>query len=88
MQCGVRRTVDLTDSAIREINGRNVIASCMLVRGVLETSCLLWDLIRRVEPIVEDGDVTGLEKLNKYGLLRRICGSLPSNLRGSDALVF
>ena len=30
------------------------------------------------------------EKLGKkFGsLLRRICGSLPSNLRGSDALVF
>ena len=66
MQCGVRRTVDLTDSAIREINGRNVVAACVLVRGVLETSCLLWDLIRRVEQIVEDGDVTDLEKLGKY----------------------
>ena len=38
----------------------------MPVRGVLETSCLLWNLIRRVESIVEDGDVTGFEKLNKY----------------------
>jgi hypothetical protein len=33
MQCGTRRTVDLTDSAIRELNNRNVSAACMLVRS-------------------------------------------------------
>ena len=33
------------------------------------------------------GPVVGSDLIHK-GLLRRICGSLPSNLRGSDALVF
>ena len=34
------------------------------------------------EGVIETGTILII------GLLRRICGSLPSNLRGSDALVF
>ena len=37
-----------------------------------------------VEDQEEDAEIKG----KHVGLLRRICGSLPSNLRGSDALVF
>ena len=40
LQLGTRRTIDLTESSIREINREQVISSCLLVRGVLETACL------------------------------------------------
>ena len=38
--------------------------------------------------IVIDARIPLRQKSYDFRLLRRICGSLPSNLRGSDALVF
>ena len=55
LQLGTRRTIDLTESAIREINREQVISSCLLVRGALETACLMWDLTRRVTKNVRAG---------------------------------
>ena len=61
LQLGTRRTIDLTESSIREINREQVISSCLLVRGVLETACLMWDLTRRVSKDVRAGtDLTDL----------------------------
>ena len=61
LQLGTRRTIDLTESSIREINREQVISSCLLVRGVLETACLMWDLTRRVTKDVRAGsDLTDL----------------------------
>ena len=62
LQLGTRRTIDLTESSIREINREQVISSCLLVRGVLETACLMWDLTSRVTKDVSAG--TDLTYLN------------------------
>ena len=61
LQLGTRRTIDLTESSIREINREQVISSCLLVRGVLETACLMWDLTHRMTKDVRAGsDLTDL----------------------------
>src|SRR5262245_50297168 len=41
LQLGTRRTIDLAESAIREINLQQVNSSCLLARAVLETCCLM-----------------------------------------------
>src|ERR1700732_2501660 len=43
LQVGRRRTIELTEAAIREINLRNLVSTALLSRGTLETACLLWD---------------------------------------------
>src|SRR6266568_5165919 len=48
VQFGVRRGIELGEAAVREINRLNVSSSSALVRGVLETACLLYDTIRKV----------------------------------------
>ena len=70
LQFGTRRTIDLTESSIREINREQVISSCLLVRGVLETACLMWDLTRRVTKDVRAGtDLTDLNTKAANALL-------------------
>ena len=70
LQLGTRRTLDLTESSIREINREQVISSCLLVRGVLETACLMWDLTRRVTKDVRAGtDLPALDTKTANTLL-------------------
>src|SRR4051794_8359000 len=42
LQVGLRRTIEFTEAAVREINQRNLATSALLSRGTIETSCLLW----------------------------------------------
>ena len=69
LQSGLRRTIELTEAAIREINRRNLVSSALLARGALETSSLLWDVMMQVERVVQEADTTKLkpfyEALNK-----------------------
>lgn len=66
VQFGVRRGIELGEAAVREINRLNVSSSCTLVRGVLETACLLYDTIRKVEAAVEKRDADAVDDLDKW----------------------
>ena len=66
VQFGVRRGIELGEAAVRESNRLNVSSSSVLVRGVLETACLLYDTIRKVEAAVEKGDADAADSLNKW----------------------
>src|SRR5205823_6428751 len=54
-QVALRRTVELAEAAIREINRRNLVTSALLARGTLETSCLMWDVMFKVEEVANSG---------------------------------
>jgi hypothetical protein len=66
VQFGMRRGIELGEAAVREINRLNVSSSCTLVRGVLETACLLYDTIRKVEAAVEKDDANAVDDLDKW----------------------
>jgi len=66
VQFGVRRSVELGEAAVRELNRFSMSSSCTLVRGVLETACLLYDTTRKVETAVKNGDVKATNDLNKW----------------------
>jgi hypothetical protein len=63
LQSGLRRTIELTEGAIREINRRNLVTSALLARGALETSCLLWDVMMQVTNVADEGDPKALKGL-------------------------
>jgi hypothetical protein len=63
LQVGLRRTIELAEAAIREINRRHLVTSSQLCRGTLETSCLLWDVMRQVERLAESGDTANVKEL-------------------------
>jgi hypothetical protein len=66
LQVGLRRTIELTEGAVRELNQQNITNSYVLVRGTLETTCLLLDAVRRVEGVVEKDDPAGMNELDKF----------------------
>jgi len=63
LQVGLRRTIELSEAAIREIDHRHLVTSSQLCRGTLETSCLLWDVLRQVERLAESGDTANVKEL-------------------------
>jgi len=63
LQVGLHRTIELTEAAIREINRRNLVTTALLSRATLETSCLLWDVMRQIESVVERGDTADINGL-------------------------
>jgi hypothetical protein len=63
LQSGLRRTIELTEAAIREMNRKNLVASALLARGTLETSCLLWDVVIQIKAVVEKDDTAPLNPL-------------------------
>jgi hypothetical protein len=65
LQSGLRRTIELTEGAIREINRRNLVISALLSRGTLETACLLWDVMMQVEDAAQSNDTKRLKSLNE-----------------------
>ena len=65
-QVGLRRTIELSDASIREMNRGNVIASNVLVRAVLETTCLLLDASRLAEKAAHDDDTKVLNGVDKF----------------------
>ena len=66
MQCGLRRTLELTDAAIKEINASNMTTSCVLSRAAFETECLAYDAMRRVKVVADSGDTKQLTELYEY----------------------
>jgi hypothetical protein len=65
MQVGLRRTIELTQAAMREMNGQDVSSTCVLVRATLETACLLWEVMRQVKAAVDKGDAADVEELDR-----------------------
>src|SRR5687768_7466462 len=43
MQCGLRRSLELSDATIEAINAGQIVTSCVLVRAAFETECLVYD---------------------------------------------
>lgn len=64
-QVGLRRTIELTETAIREINRRNLVASALVARSTLETSCLLWDVMYKVDELVQSNDVAAMKDFHE-----------------------
>lgn len=72
MQVGLRRTIELTEAAIREINQKHLSAASLLVRGAFETACLMWDVMREVEGVAQAGTtdrIADLSELLKKSIL-------------------
>jgi hypothetical protein len=63
LQAGLRRTIELTEAAIREINLRNLVSTALLSRGTLETASLLWDVMNAIEEVVASGDRAEVKRL-------------------------
>ena len=76
LQLGIRRSIDLTESAIREMNRESLNSSCMLARGVLETACLLVDLAIKARKAVQAPDAADLVALNTF-VANMLLGSGP-----------
>lgn len=66
MQCGLRRSLELSEAAIAEINKQNFVNMCVLVRAAFETECLLFDAATRVRKVVRSNDTKQLEELCEH----------------------
>jgi hypothetical protein len=62
-QVGLRRTIELAEAAIREINRRNVTTAAILSRATIETTCPLREIVHEIEEVAENGKTERLEKL-------------------------
>lgn len=65
MQVGLRRGIELTEAAVREINQKHLSAASLLVRGTFETACLMWDVMREVEAVAKTGTTDQIEALSE-----------------------
>lgn len=84
-QVGLRRTSELTEAAIREINGRNLVTTALLSRGTLETSCLLWDVMRNVSKVVESNDTARLKDFHTL-MSKSLFGGKAKDVRISEEI--
>jgi hypothetical protein len=66
LQLGTRRAIDLAESAIREMNLQQVNSSCLLVRAVLETCCLMLYVSEQVRQTVQEPAKANFDKLNEF----------------------
>lgn len=66
LQVGLRRTIELSDASIREMNRENIIASYVLVRAIFETTCLLLDASRLGEKAVQKNNTKMLDDVDKF----------------------
>src|SRR6266478_6959383 len=64
MQGGLRRTLELSETAVQEMLAQHIINMCVLVRAAFETACLLYDVVRKAEEVVEKEDVQALDTFN------------------------
>jgi hypothetical protein len=71
LQVGLRRIIELTEAAIREINLRKLVSTALLSRAILETACLLWDVMNAIEEAVASRDHAQVK-----GLLETVSKSL------------
>lgn len=76
LQLGTRRSVDLAESAIREMNREALNSSCVLTRAVLETGCLMLYISQQVRHAVKDPAKADLDKLNTF-MMDTLVGSGP-----------
>ena len=76
LQLGTRRSVDLAESAIREMNREALNSSCILTRAVLETGCLMLYISHQVRHAVKDPAKADLDKLNTF-MMDTLVGSGP-----------
>lgn len=65
-QIGLWRTTELAEAAVRELNREHVSSSHVLVRAVYETCALMLETIRRVEELVNSGDVAKVNDLDGF----------------------
>jgi hypothetical protein len=86
LQVGLRRTIEFTEAAIREINQRNLATSALLSRGTIETSCLLWEVMRHVESVADKGDPSGITDLDEI-LSKTLLGGKAKDWMLSEEIV-
>ena len=83
VQVGLRRAIELAEAAVRGINRKNLVTTALLSRGTLETSCLLWDVMRKVEKIVQSNDTAQLKE--RHALMSRsLFGGKAKDVRISE----
>ena len=66
LQVGLRRTIELAEAAVREMNGGNVVVSYVLVRATFETACLMLDASRLAKKTVAKNDIALLNDVDKF----------------------
>ena len=66
LKLGTRRTIDLAESTIREMNLQQVNSACLLTRAVLETCCLMLYLSEQIRQIVREPDKADFDRLNEF----------------------
>ena len=76
LQLGTRRSVDLAESAIREMNREALNSSCILTRAVLETGCLMLYISQQVRHAVKDPSKADFDRLNTF-MMDTLVGSGP-----------
>jgi hypothetical protein len=68
LQLGTRRTIDLAESAIRELNLQQVNSSCVLARAVLETCCLMLYVSEEIRQTVQEPYKADFDRLSKFAI--------------------
>jgi hypothetical protein len=86
LQGGLRRTIELTEATIREINLRNLVSSALLSRGTLETACLLWDVMNVIEEVVASGDRAEVQRLLEETLSKSLFGGKAKEVMLDEAV--
>ena len=76
LQLGTRRTIDLAESAIREMNLQQVNSSCLLTRAVLETCSLMLYLSEQIRQTVQEPSKADFDRLNEFAI-NMLVGSGP-----------
>jgi hypothetical protein len=66
LQIGLRRTIELSESCIREMNRGNASSMCVLSRGALETAALVYDTLHRVRASVEHPAKVSVEDVDEH----------------------
>lgn len=85
LQCGLRRTLELTHAAIAEVNAQKMNTSCLLSRAAFETECLMYDSMLRVKTVTDSNDTHKLGEL--YDHLRRVVLGGKSEHRVSEDIL-
>jgi hypothetical protein len=77
--------IELTEAAIWEINRRDLVTSALLARATLETSCMLWGVMFRVEEVAKSGDTAKLADF--YPLMdKSLLGGKAKDFRVSEGI--
>jgi len=65
-QAGLRRTFQLVDATIDEMNAKRFIPPFLTSRAALETTCVLYDTLLRVTKLIEQPTHEGIEDLSAH----------------------